>query len=98
MMKRICFAMVAAGLMIYLTGGVQIERRPDCNQGACCSKCAQQPCCDDDNAADEDGGRAARGGGRWQDQGGPAGAVAYPYYTTRGPRNYFDHNPQGIGP
>ncbi len=27
-----------------------------------------------------------------------AGAVAYPYYTTRGPRDYFQNNPPSIGP
>jgi len=30
---------------------------------------------------------------------GPAmGAVAYPYYTTRGPRDFLARNPQSIGP
>jgi hypothetical protein len=30
---------------------------------------------------------------------GPSvGAVSYPYYTTRGPRDFFVDNPQGIGP
>ena len=30
---------------------------------------------------------------------GPAtGAVAYPYYTTRGPRDFFMDNPGSIGP
>jgi hypothetical protein len=28
----------------------------------------------------------------------PAAAVAYPYYTTRGPRDFLDKNPQSIGP
>ena len=26
-----------------------------------------------------------------------AGAVAYPYYTTRGPRDFLSNNPRGIG-
>lgn len=31
--------------------------------------------------------------------GGPAtAAVAYPYYTTRGPRDFLAKNPRGIGP
>ena len=30
---------------------------------------------------------------------GPAtGAIAYPYYTTRGPRDFLAKNPQSIGP
>jgi hypothetical protein len=27
-----------------------------------------------------------------------AGAVSYPYYTTRGPRDFLSPNPRGIGP
>lgn len=30
--------------------------------------------------------------------GPPTGAVAYPYYTTRGPRDFFTNNPPSIGP
>jgi hypothetical protein len=29
--------------------------------------------------------------------GPPTGAVTYPYYTTRGPRDYFTNNPPSIG-
>ncbi len=30
--------------------------------------------------------------------GPPTGAVAYPYYTVRGPRDFLDPNPPSIGP
>jgi len=30
--------------------------------------------------------------------GPPTGAVAYPYYTTRGPRDFLASNPPSIGP
>jgi hypothetical protein len=30
--------------------------------------------------------------------GPPVGAVAYPYYTTRGPRDFLSPNPPSIGP
>jgi hypothetical protein len=30
--------------------------------------------------------------------GPPTGAVAYPYYTTRGPRDFLAENPPSIGP
>lgn len=30
--------------------------------------------------------------------GPPTGAVAYPYYTTRGPRDFLATNPSSIGP
>jgi hypothetical protein len=31
-------------------------------------------------------------------QGPPVGQVAYPYYTTRGPRDFLQDNPPSIGP
>jgi hypothetical protein len=31
-------------------------------------------------------------------EGPPTGAVAYPYYTTRGPRDFLMNNPPSIGP
>ena len=30
--------------------------------------------------------------------GPPTGSTTYPYYTTRGPRDYLARNPQSIGP
>ena len=30
--------------------------------------------------------------------GPPTGAVTYPYYTNRGPRDYLARSPRGIGP
>jgi hypothetical protein len=32
------------------------------------------------------------------DGGSGAGGVTYPYYTLRGPRDYFTNNPPSIGP
>jgi hypothetical protein len=32
------------------------------------------------------------------DSGPPTGQVTYPYYTTRGPRDYLARNPKSIGP
>ena len=31
-------------------------------------------------------------------QAGPGGTVSYPYYTTRGPRDFLETHPQSIGP
>jgi hypothetical protein len=36
--------------------------------------------------------------GATQPAGPPTGAVAYPYYTTRGPRDFLAKNPASIGP
>ena len=46
---------------------------------------------------DPDGGRNLRGRGAVSDP-GIGGVAAYPYYTTRGPRDFLDRNPQTIGP
>ncbi len=50
------------------------------------------------------GGRGARGGGhgggicnRNQVSGPPTAAVAYPYYTIRGPRDFLANDPPSIG-
>ena len=32
------------------------------------------------------------------DPGPQVGAVAYPYYNLRGPRDFLERNPQSIGP
>jgi hypothetical protein len=32
------------------------------------------------------------------DAGPPTGAITYPYYTTRGPRDFLAKNPESIGP
>jgi hypothetical protein len=48
------------------------------------------------------GGRFGQGGGLCNHgnmNGGPATpTVVYPYYTTRGPRDFLSSNPRGIGP
>ncbi|MEI8375799.1 MAG: hypothetical protein WCJ35_23500 [Planctomycetota bacterium] len=36
--------------------------------------------------------------GAQQQQAGPGGSVSYPYYTTRGPRDFLETHPQSIGP
>ncbi len=67
------------------------------------------PCVGDPDDACEDGGRACRLGnhmrrraaGRGEEAGPPGppvGTVTYPYYTTRGPRDFLAKNPPSIGP
>ena len=38
------------------------------------------------------------GGPEVIESGPPTGAAAYPYYTTRGPRDYLARSPRSIGP
>jgi hypothetical protein len=90
------------------------RRPTACVQGSCaqapenCASCDSSSC-QDPNQQDpcrECGGRGCRlcrggrglGGDGGFDAGPPSGAVAYPYYTTRGPRDFLARNPQSIGP
>ena len=58
--------------------------QPACPSCACQGRC---PC------------RGAGAGGEEGDPGGPpVGAVTYPYYTVRGPRDFLARNPPSIGP
>ncbi len=57
--------------------------RTDCGQCACRGGC---------------NGRAGGYGGADAMEGSPTAAVAYPYYTVHGPRDFLDKNPESLGP
>ncbi len=57
--------------------------------------CACNNCC---NRCSSSAGNAAAAQPQQQSQAGPGGAVSYPYYTTRGPRDFLETHPQSIGP
>ena len=66
------------------------------------SRCAGD-CSSSDAPCNSCGGGCCgrRGGGRQPfmgDSGPPCGAVGYPYYTTRGPRDFLARSPRPIGP
>ena len=77
-----------------------------------CQSCAQAPencqsCENCDNGGDPGRLRCRNCGGRGCDRcraaevvesGPPAGTVTYPYYTTRGPRDFLAKSPRSIGP
>lgn len=80
---------------------------PGCYQGRLCAACGGAGC--PDCMADPSGGHGRRGclrGGRGYSatrnmsrySGPPTGTVAYPYYTNRGPRDFFLDDPPSIGP
>ena len=59
---------------------------------ACNNQCN---CCRNNAAgAHQNSQQAAAAGG----QAGQGGVVSYPYYTTRGPRDFLETHPQSIGP
>ena len=83
-----------------------------CETGACeagCRECADGTCkvphtgrygglAKHHLSADERAALAASDYGATQPAGPPTGAVAYPYYTTRGPRDFLAKRPPSIGP
>ena len=78
-----------------------------------CASCSPGGCVDSgavvcDPATGRACGRCARcglgsrlGNRRWRDPfnpGPPAGAITYPYYTNRGPRDFLASSPSSVGP
>jgi hypothetical protein len=110
-MKRAMFSVLTVLVLASLIGCAR--NRLACNGcgDGCCAE-GQQGCqsCDDPNNGN--GGPACDrprcscrlfGRGGAADAGpevatAPAGAVDYPYYTTRGPRDFLAKNPPSIGP
>ncbi|NLE39864.1 MAG: hypothetical protein GX621_17735 [Pirellulaceae bacterium] len=74
------------------------------NGVACTGCCGQVPggccgaCCGDGCAAGRCGLVDRLRARNAFNPGPPTGAVAYPYYTTRGPRDFLAKNPTSIGP
>jgi len=108
MLKRVLFA---AGAMALLVTSVGCASR--CGN-AQCGQCNQAQCRQGHCGllGGRHGGGGGLGGGGGFGQGGPGGpgggdmysggpptpTVVYPYYTTRGPRDFLSANPRGIGP
>lgn len=87
-MKSAMFALLAAAMIVGSSGCCSLN--PLCkgggNEAAGCASCGG-------------GGRLlGRGGGDVGYQPGPPSAqIAYPYYTTRGPRDFLARNPRSVG-
>lgn len=101
-MTRLLFGLLAAGLVSAATGCCTM-----CNNCQTCDGHPTRGCgpfgsghsagC---GAGDVHPRMAALHGGRngsGPDFGPPSAAIAYPYYTTRGPRDFLEPNPPTIG-
>ena len=107
-MKRTLFSLLTVVVLAGLTGCItQYGRRPWSRMGGSCAQAPENgQACDDpgDNCNDPKGcGHCARCCRRAQcveeaNPGPPAPTVTYPYYTTRGPRDFLANNPPSIGP
>lgn len=89
---------------VYESGPAYSESGPAYadSYGGDCQSCNAGPACGPGGGCGMGccgGGR--RGGGRQPftgNSGPPCGAVGYPYYTTRGPRDFLARSPQPLGP
>ena len=107
-MKRLLFGLLAVTSMSLATGCSCVGKGGPCADGcggpggcgpggcAAGGGCGQEldPCHPRMRPLMRHHGRNA---GDNNDYGPPSAAIAYPYYTTRGPRDYFDANPPSIG-
>jgi hypothetical protein len=100
-MKRAILALALFGLMLGSTGCAGLAGRL-CKGpliGSCRTapeNCAACDACGD--PACRDRGCLARGHGYHGTPGPASGTITYPYYTTRGPRDFLVNNPPSIGP
>jgi hypothetical protein len=113
-MKRLMLAATLAALVGSSSGCCLFDRlfgHGGC--AACCGKCGPYPACGGPapncppcgpggNCDGSPGCARSGGDGGPADEsafaGPPTGGVTYPYYTTRGPRDFLATNPRGIGP
>jgi hypothetical protein len=81
---RHSFLVLAASTFLAIFAGCACNTC-NCNQGNACPNNAAGRACHEPQ-------------GQAQQAAGPTAAVSYPYYTTRGPRDFLETHPQSIGP
>jgi hypothetical protein len=110
MMKRLMFLAVVAAMLSVNSGCYLLDHVFSCGHGcgfghgtpADCDSCGSGSCggeCSTGSCGTGCGGCASCGGGYAS---GPddsmGGAVTYPYYANRGPRDVLAKSPRSIGP
>ncbi|GAB5405763.1 MAG: hypothetical protein Aurels2KO_39940 [Aureliella sp.] len=95
-MKRVLFGLMLAVVACSSTGCKLLEKRNcnSCNGNIGCRPCKigwQRGGTDYQRFLGHNGSQHGQAGG------GQVAQVAYPYYTTRGPRDFFIDNPPTIG-
>jgi hypothetical protein len=104
-MKRLFFGLLAVASLSLATGCSCVGK---CGPGGSCAEgcgpggCGQGGCGSDLDACHPRMRPLMRcenrhGAGDPYGGGPPSAAIAYPYYTTRGPRDFFEPNPPSIG-
>ena len=97
-MKHAFFVLLAVGLLAGVVGcnSGPVGRFPHGLFGNC--KDCPTTCQSVDSCENCGDANCDRGQGCLVDPVPPSGAVAYPYYTIRGPRDFLARNPRSIGP
>ena len=105
-MKNLFFVLVAVATLTVMSGCC-CQRGHGHGLFGCglfrgsCGQCSDCPdtCQSCDSCADPGCRGGCRGAAAQAADAGPAtGAVTYPYYTNRGPRDFLARNPRSIGP
>jgi len=103
-MKRALFMLLAVGLLVGVVGcqSGSVGRFRAALFGSCedCpATCQSVDDCDGcDGSVAGDPGCRLGSRGRPADPVPPSGVITYPYYTTRGPRDFLARDPRSIGP
>jgi hypothetical protein len=100
-MKRTIFVLFTVAALAMTTGCL----RRHCRENACPNgNCSTAEACPSEGGGhlcrlcDGHGCKHCLGNRVASDPGPASGAVAYPYYNLRGPRDFLERNPQSIGP
>ncbi len=98
-MKRSILALTLFGLTLAMSSGCGLLNKNKCNN--CNGAIGCRPCKVGWQRGGSDYGSHLSHSDYRHDpnvgSGTPAPAVAYPYYTNRGPRDFFANNPPSIG-
>jgi hypothetical protein len=96
-MKRALFVLLAVIVLAGLSGCCNVPMGCSWLPGFC-NTCPGT--CQSSNACEACRGRGCGlcCGAREACDGPPTGAITYPYYTNRGPRDFLAQDPRGIGP
>jgi len=99
-MRHALFLLLAVILLAGLSGCCHGPMGCSCLPGLCGIGQACPGACQSGDTCDECGGRGCGLCSRQATayDAPPTGAITYPYYTTRGPRDFLAKDPRGIGP
>lgn len=99
-MKHALFVMIAVMFLASFSGCLhnQVACDGDPSVRACGRTARCWPPCNIFGCGRHGGGHLGHGAGELQPQQPPVAAITYPYYTVRGPRDFFQRTPSPIGP